>query len=100
MTAHHWNEIATVDAIFSLNGGTLRTDSSSSHATYVFSGSQYYMFYNNALMTTARSIRVDWGIDGPIDAAFIWALTGNIYLFKGICFVFLSVVNNLCSLSQ
>ena len=85
VTSHHWNEIDSVDAVFSLNGGTSENhdESQSAHAAFVFSGQQYFMFHNQALMTTARSIRVDWGIDGPIDAAFVWTTNGNVYLFSG-----------------
>ena len=51
---------------------------------YIFSGIYFYKFNHNRVQIGERSeIENDWGVSGPIDAAFQWSKNGKTYLIKG-----------------
>ena len=81
-----------VDAILTLR---LSSDRDRQYI-YIFSGIYFYKFNHNRVQIGERSeIENDWGVSGPIDAAFQWSKNGKTYLIKGDTYEYIPLSRSL-----
>lgn len=83
--ADDWAGISRVDAAVTWQASYTQHRADSGETTYIFSGSQYYIFVNMMLARGyPKPIYENWGLPNDLDAAFQWSKNGLYYFTKGL----------------